>query len=388
MGKPNFVSPRVKLFQDSAIRDMTRLADLHDAINLSQGYPDFPSPAPLKAAAIKAVKEDYNQYEITWGSKELRDAVAEKAGRINKIPATGEDNVTVTCGATEAMVATMVALTDSHDTVLMPEPFYECYLPSAIISGAKVRYYRLAEPGFRIDEEELKRAFSGKPKAMVINTPNNPTGRVFTKAELALVADLCADYGTLAITDEIYEQIVYDGREHVSLATLGEMADSTVTISGISKTYSVTGWRIGYTVAEKGLTEAIRKVHDFLTVCAPAPLQRAALTAFKLPASYYAGLTKSYTRKRDLLQRSLEEIGFRCSPPEGSYFIMADFSEVWKGDDYSFAEHMVKDGGVASVPGSSFYSTKGLGRKSVRLAFPKKDATLREAAERMRKRLS
>jgi aspartate/methionine/tyrosine aminotransferase len=388
LGKPNFVAPRVKLFQESAIREMTRLAELHDAINLSQGYPDFPSPAALKAAAIRAVKEDYNQYEITWGSQELREAIAEKAGRFNGIEATGADNVTVTCGATEAMVATMVALTDSQDTVLMPEPFYECYLPSAIISGAKVRYYRLAEPGFRLDEEELKRAFGAKPKAIVINTPNNPTGRVFTKEELAMVADLCADYGTVAIADEIYEQIVYDGRKHVSLATLGDMAGSTVTVSGVSKTYSVTGWRIGYTVAEKGLTDAIRKVHDFLTVCAPAPLQRAALTAYKLPASYYTSLIRSYTRKRDLLLGSLEEMGFRCNPPEGSYFIMADFSEVWKGDDYSFAEHMVRDRGVASVPGSSFYSSGAGGeKKMVRLAFPKKDATLKEAVRRMKARL-
>ncbi|HXY56753.1 MAG TPA: pyridoxal phosphate-dependent aminotransferase [Nitrososphaerales archaeon] len=383
----NPVAPRVGLFQESAIREMTRLADLHGAINLSQGYPDFAAPASLKAAAARAVKEDYNQYEITWGSTELRDAIADKAKRVNGIGATGADNVTVTCGATEAMVAAMLALTDSGDTVLMPEPFYECYIPSAIISGARVRYYRLEGSGFRLDEEELKRAFAAKPKAVVINTPNNPTGRVFSKEELKLVADLCSDYGTVAITDEIYEQIVYDGRRHVSLATLGDMADSTVTISGISKTYSVTGWRIGYTVAEKRLTDAIRKVHDFLTVCAPAPLQRAALSAFRLPASYYAGLTKGYTRKRDLLQEALEEMGFRCSPPEGSYFIMADFSDVWKGDDYSFAEHMVRDGGVACVPGSSFYSTKGMGKAEVRFAFPKKDATLREAAERMRRRL-
>ena len=385
------VSPRVKLFTDSVIREMTRLAAVHGAINMAQGYPDFAAPSVLKAAAARAVREDYNQYEITWGSTELRAAIAEKARRFNGIQATGEDNVTVTCGATEAMVATMLALTDSDDEVIVPEPFYECYLPSAIISGARVRHVQLKGPRFEFDEEELKRAFSGgggrKPKAIMINTPNNPTGRVFSRSELELLADLCADNGVLAITDEIYEQIVYDGAKHVSLATLGDMADTTVTISGASKTYSVTGWRIGYTVAEKRLTEAIRKVHDFLTVCAPSPLQRAALTAYSLPESYYSSLTRSYTRKRDYLMKSLEAMGFDCLKPQGAYFIMADFSELWKGDDVSFAERMVKDGGVAMVPASSFFSSPGLGRKQARLAFPKQDRTLREAVERMRKRV-
>ena len=385
------VSPRVKLFTDSVIREMTRLAAVHGAINMAQGYPDFAAPSVLKAGAARAVREDYNQYEITWGSTELRAAIAEKARRFNGIQATGEDNVTVTCGATEAMVATMLALTDSDDEVIVPEPFYECYLPSAIISGARVRHVQFKGPRFGFDEEELKRAFSGrggrKPKAIIINTPNNPTGRVFSKSELGLLADLCADNGVLAITDEIYEQIVYDGEKHVSLATLGDMADTTVTISGASKTYSVTGWRIGYSVAEKRLTEAIRKVHDFLTVCAPSPLQRAALTAYSLPESYYSNLTRSYARKRDYLMKSLEAMGFDCLKPQGAYYILADFSAVWKGDDVSFSERMVKDGGVAMVPASSFFSTPGLGKKQVRLAFPKQDRTLREAVERMRKRV-
>ena len=385
------VSPRVKLFTDSVIREMTRLADVHGAINLAQGYPDFPAPSALKAAAARAVKEDYNQYEITWGSAELRAAIAEKARRFNGIQATGEDNVTVTCGATEAMVATMLALTDSSDEVIVPEPFYECYLPSAIISGAKVRHVKLAEPGFSFDEEELKRAFSGrgglKPKAIILNTPNNPTGRVFSRSELKLLADLCADNGVLAITDEIYEQIVYDGARHVSLATLGDMADMTVTISGASKTYSVTGWRIGYTVAEKRLTEAIRKVHDFLTVCAPSPLQRAALAAYSLDESYYTDLTRGYTKKRDYLMKALQSMGFECLKPQGAYYILADFSGIWKGDDVSFADYMVKNGGVATVPASSFFATPGLGKKKVRLAFPKQDRTLRDAVARMKKRI-
>ena len=298
----------------------------------------------------------------------------------------------MTCGATEAVVATMLALTDSSDDVIVPEPFYECYPSSAIISGARVRHVQLEEPGFRFDEEQLKSAFEGRgsglrPKAIIINTPNNPTGRVFSRSELRLLADLCADHAVLAITDEIYEQIVYDGERHLSLATLGDMADSTVTISGASKTYSVTGWRIGYTVAEKRLTEAIRKVHDFLTVCAPSPLQRAALAAYSLDDSYYSGLVKSYTRKRAYLLKSLGTMGVDCLKPQGAYYILADFSAVWKGDDASFAEHMVKDGGVATVPASSFFSTPGLGKKQVRLAFPKQERTLREAVERMSKRI-
>jgi aminotransferase len=354
---------------------------------MAQGFPDFPAPPALKAAAARAVREDYNQYEITWGSRELRAAIAEKARRFNGIKATGEDNVTVTCGATEAMVATMLALTDSSDEVIIPEPFYECYIPSAIISGARVRNVQLRGPGFRFDEEELKRAFGRKPKAVIINTPNNPTGRVFSRSELRLVADLCADHGVLAITDEIYEQIVYDGERHVSLATVGDMGDSTVTISGASKTYSVTGWRIGYTVAEKTLTDGIRKVHDFLTVCAPSPLQKAALAGFSMDDSYYTRLTRSYTRKRDYLMKSLEGLGFDCLTPQGAYYILADFSAVWKGDDVSFAQHLVKEGGVATVPASSFFATPGLGRKKVRFAFPKQDRTLREAVERMRKKI-
>jgi aspartate/methionine/tyrosine aminotransferase len=390
--KRGFVSPRVKLFTDSVIRDMTRLADVHGAINLSQGFPDFPAPPSLKAAGARAIREDYNQYEITWGSKELRDAIAEKAWRFNKISATGEDNVTVTCGATEAMAATMVALTDSDDDVIVPEPFYECFVPSTIISGARARFVRLREPGFGFDENDLKRAFSArdgrKPKAIIINTPNNPTGKVFSRDELKLVADLCADYGVLAITDEIYEQIVYDGEKHVSLATIGDMADATVTICGMSKTYSVTGWRLGYTVAEKTLTDAIRKVHDFLTVCAPSPLQRAALEALKLDDSYYSRLTMSYTRKRDYLLKSLEAMGFECTRPQGAYYILADFSEIWKiGDDYAFARHIVRDGGVAVVPASSFYHTKGVGKTKVRFAFPKQDETLREAVQRIGTRI-
>ena len=379
------------MFPESVIRDMTRLSDEYGAINLSQGFPDFPAPTVLKRAASKAIGQDYNQYEVTWGSPELRDAIAEKERRFNGIKSTGADNVTVTCGATEAMVAAMIGLTDAGDDVIIPEPFYECYVPSTIFSGARVRNFALEGPRFTFDEEGLKESFREKdgrrPKAIIINTPNNPTGRVFSRKELKLLADLCEDNDVIAITDEIYEHIIYDGLKHVSIATLGNMAERTVTISAMSKTYSITGWRLGYAIADKTLTHAIRTVHDFLTVCAPTPLQRAALEALRMDDSYYVTLAKGYARKRDYMLKSLEAIGFACAKPEGAYYIMADFSEVWKGDDYSFAEHMVKDKGVASVPASSFYATKGMGKKQVRLAFPKKDKTLREAVERMRKRV-
>jgi len=390
--KRKFVAPRVSQFPESVIRDMTRLSDLNGAINLSQGFPDFPAPGTIKAAAAKAIRDDYNQYEVTWGSPELRDAIAEKARRFNGIQATGKDNVTVTCGATEAMVATMVALTDSSDDVIVPEPFYECYIPSTILSGAKVRFVPLEGREFAFDEEKLKLAFETRagrrPKAIIINTPNNPTGKVFSRDELTAIADLCEDRGVVAITDEIYEHILYDGEKHVSLATIGDMADKTVTISAMSKTYSVTGWRVGYTVADRALTDAIRTIHDYLTVCAPTPLQRAALEALRLDDSYYTRLAKVYAKKRDFMLRSLEDLGLRCSRPRGAYYIMADFSQVWKGDDYSFAENLVRDGGVASVPASSFYATGGMGRSQVRFAFPKQDATLKDAVARMGKRLA
>lgn len=378
------------LFTDSVIRDMTRLADANGAVNLSQGFPDFPAPTEVKGAAIAAIRGDKNQYEVTAGSKELREAIAEKALRVNGIPASGERNVTVTCGATEAMAATVIALTDSNDEIIVPEPFYENYVPSAIISGARVRYVPLMQEGsWSLDEEAMKEAMSRRPKAIVINTPNNPSGRVLSKDELGIVADLCTDYDVLAITDEIYEHIVYDRRKHVSLASLGDMSERTVTISGLSKTYSITGWRLGYTIAEKGLTEAIRTVHDFLTVCAPSPFQAAALEALKLYGSYYEGLIEMYARKRDYMVRSLDEIGFKCVRPQGAYYILADYREVWHGEgsDTGFAHYLVKDRGVAVVPASSFYSGGDRGTDRVRFAYPKKDATLREAIRRLRKKL-
>jgi len=366
---------------------MSALADNTGAVNLAVGSPDFPAPPPLKSAAIAAIRGDNNQYEVNAGSITLRRAIAEKVRRYNGIEANAEDNVTVTCGSTEAITAAMVALTEAGDKVIIPEPFYESYVPATIISGAKAIHVRLEEPEFAFREEDLKAAFSQRPKAILVNTPNNPTGRVFSASELRTIADLCEDYDVIAITDEIYERIIYGGKTHKSLASIGNMHERTVTVSGMSKTFSITGWRVGYAVAEKRLTKAIRTIHDFLTVCAPSPFQEAAVEALQLPESYYHHLTQSYEKKRRFMTRSLSELGFNFQPPEGAYYVFADFHEIRKVDDYAFAEWLVKEVGVAVVPGSSFYADRGGGRSMVRLAFPKKEATLREAVDRMKKKL-
>jgi aminotransferase len=367
---------------------MSALADATGAVNLAQGSPDFPAPAPLKKAAIAAVRSDHNQYEVNAGSMELRSEIAAKARSYNGIEATAEDNVTVTCGSTEAITAAVIALTEAGDKVVVPEPFYESYVPATLISGARAIHVRMSEPGFTLSEEGLKSAFSQRPRAILINTPNNPTGRVLSKAELRLVADLCEDYDVLAITDEIYERITYDGRPHVSLASIGDMQGRTVTVSGMSKTFSITGWRIGYAIAEKRLTKAVRTIHDFLTVCAPSPFQEAATNALRLPETYYRQLSHTYDEKKKFMTRSLSDLGFTFQEPEGAYYVFADFAEISKGDDYSFAKWLVKEARVAVVPGSSFYSNRSGGRSKVRFAFPKKDSTLREAVDRMRSKLT
>jgi aminotransferase len=380
------VSRKIDMFAESAIRDMSLLADSIGAVNLAQGSPDFAAPVPVKRAGAKAIMDDNNQYEMTIGSPELRAAIAAKMKRFNRIEADPDENVTVVCGSTEGIAVSMIALTDPGDRVIVPEPFYESYIPSTIISGAKAVHFRMREPDFRLAEEDLKRAFSTRPKAILLNTPNNPTGRVLSKAELRMIADLCEDYNVIAITDEIYEYIVYDGNRHVSLASIGDMSERTVTISGMSKTFSITGWRIGYVVAEKRLTHAIRTIHDYSTVCAPTPLQKAATVALALPESYYRSLARTYDKKRMFLLRALEELGFDCPRPEGAYYIFADFKELSKLDDYKFAEHMARDIGVAVVPGSSFYAGREGGRTKVRFTFTKKDGTLKEAVDRMRKK--
>ena len=375
------LSRRVDHFVESVIRDMTRLSIKHNAINLAQGFPDFPAPEGLKRAAAAAIMEDYNQYSITWGAKDLREEISRKASEYNHIEADPESEITVTCGSTEAMMASMLAIINDGDEVVVFEPFYENYGPDAAVSGAVPRFVPLNEDN-SIDEEALSSAFNKKTRALILNTPNNPCGKVFTKSELKMIADLCVDYDVIAVTDEIYEYILYDNKKHVSIGSLDGMEDRTITISGFSKTYSVTGWRVGYALAEKKLTSAIRKVHDFLTVGAPAPLQHACATALRFPDSYYEELAGMYDGKRKLLYDALIKAGFKCMMPEGAYYILADIPVGADMDDMAFARHMVSKVGVAAVPGSSFYRNE-VGKHKLRFTFSKKDETLMEAARRL-----
>ena len=361
---------------------MTRLAEQHDAVNLSQGLPDFDTPSAIEAAAIRAIKGGHNQYSFTWGSPALRRGISEKAREFNGIESDPDRNVTVTCGSTEAMTASVLALAEQGDEVAFFEPAYENYVPSTILSGAAPKPIQLG-PGFRLDEEALKAGLSKKTKLLIVNTPHNPSGAVLGEEELKTIADLCEDFNITAVTDEIYEHILYDGRRHVSLATLGNMADRTVTISGISKTYAATGWRVGYAIAEEALTSAVRKVHDYLTVCAPAPFQEAAAFALKQPQLYYDKLAKTYQKKRDFMAECLRDLGFSFSTPQGAYYILADFGGLSRLDDTHFASAMVTEGKVAAVPGSSFYLDGRRGRGQVRFSYCKKDSTLHDAARRL-----
>jgi aminotransferase len=370
---------RADTFTESVIREMTRLALKHGAINLAQGFPDFPCPPELKAAACEALNADINQYAITWGAQDLRSALAERVKIYNGMDVDAETEITVTCGSTEAMMASMLAVIRPGDEVIVPEPFYENYGPDAEISGAVPRYVRLGDD-FSIDEESWKAACSEKSRAIILNTPNNPTGRVFSKEELRFIADLCTDHDMVAITDEIYEHILYDGKRHVSLGSLDGMDDRTITIGSFSKTYSVTGWRVGYALADRELTSRIRKIHDFLTVGAPAPLQHACVTALRLPESYYRDLARSYDRKRKILYEGLRKAGFSCQLPDGAYYIFTDIAGFGMSDT-DFARHLVEKAGVAAVPGSSFYHDGG--ETKLRFTFSKKDETLQEACRRL-----
>ena len=386
----HFLSNRVEHFTESVIREMTRQAMQHGAINLAQGFPDFSAPAEIKQAAQDAVAADINQYAITWGAKNLRNAICRHIYTYQGIAADPEREVTVCCGSTEAMISTLMAVCNPGDEVVIFEPFYENYGPDSILSGAKPRFVKLRPPAsgdaeWTFDEQELRAAFHNHTKAIILNTPNNPTGKVFTREELELIRDLCVEFNVLAITDEIYEHIIYDGARHISIATLDGMRERTVTINGLSKTYSVTGWRVGWTVAPPSITDAIRKVHDFLTVGAPAPLQEAGAIALDMPASYYQRLAENYRTRRDHLMPALEEAGFRCFRPRGAYYVMTDVSAFGYPDDIAFTQHLVRDIGVAAVPGSSFYNDPRDGTKQVRFAFCKRDQTLDEAARRLRK---
>ncbi|MCX6689661.1 MAG: aminotransferase class I/II-fold pyridoxal phosphate-dependent enzyme [Methanoregula sp.] len=360
---------------------MTRLALTHHAVNLAQGFPDFPCPDELKKAACDAILADYNQYAITWGAKDLRETLARKVRMYNGMTFNPDTEITVTCGSTEAMMASMLAVISPGDEVIVPEPFYENYGPDTVISGAVPRYVPLGDD-FSFDEERWKSAFTEKTRAIILNTPNNPTGKVFSKKELLFIADLCCDHNAIAITDEIYEHILYDGNRHISIGSLPGMEDRTITIGSFSKTYSVTGWRVGYALADVNLTECIRKIHDFLTVGAPAPLQHAAVAALHLPESYYRELAAEYDHKRRILFSGLRQAGFACELPEGAYYIFTDISEFGMKDT-EFARHLVEHAGVAAVPGSSFYHEGG--DTKLRFTFSKKDETLHEACRRLKK---
>ena len=377
-------SKKATQFTESVIREMTRLNQLYGGVNLSQGFPDFPAPAEVKQAACAAIEADINQYAVTWGARPLREAVASEFTRRYGLPVGADEQVTVCCGSTEAMMSTMMAIIDPGDEVVIFEPFYENYGPDAILSGATPRYVTLHEPDWVFDPDELAAAFNEKTKAVILNTPNNPTGKVFTREELETIAALCRKWDAVAISDEIYEHIIYDGRQHLPIATIEGMADRTITLNGLSKTFSVTGWRVGWAISPPSLTGAIRKVHDFLTVGAPAPLQEAGAVALRLPEEYYAKLAANYQQRRDVLLEILERHHFTCYKPFGAYYIMTDISTFGFGDDVEFARYLVKDVGVAAVPGSSFYKT-GAGRTKLRFCFCKKDETLAEADRRLKK---
>jgi len=382
------VSKKAKRFTESVIREMTRLCRQHGAVNLAQGFPDFPAPQAIKDAACRAIESDVNQYAITWGAPALRAAIAAKQRRCYGLEVDPEREIAVTCGATEAMIASILAIVDPGDEVVVFEPFYENYGPDAILAGAVPRFVSLRPPDWTFDPDELAAAFGDKTRGIILNTPNNPTGKVFTRDELETIAMLCRKWDVVAFSDEIYEHIVYDGAEHVPIATLAGMADRTVTINALSKTYSVTGWRVGWTIASPQLTAGIRKVHDFLTVGAAAPLQEAGAVALAFPDEYYRTLASDYVVRRDLLLAGLRSVGFQCDAPRGAYYILADAAGLGCRDDVAFARRLIEAVGVGAVPGSSFFSRPELGRTLLRFAFPKTADTLNEAVARLQRGLA
>lgn len=387
--KSRHVSQKANSFTESVIREMTREALKHGAVNLSQGFPDFSAPEDIKRKAMEAIAADVNQYAITWGSKDFRDAIARKTRSYLGLQIDPETEITVTCGSTEGMIAAMMATVDPGEEVIVFEPFYENYAPDAILSDARPRHVPLRAPDWSFDREELRRTFNEKTKAIILCNPNNPTGKVFTQEEMEFIAGLCQEFDALCFTDEIYEHILYprEGADirHISMAQIDGMRDRTVVVNSMSKTYSVTGWRVGYCIAPPEITSAIRKVHDFLTVGAAAPLQAAGAYALSLPQEYYDTLQTEYRARRDLLLPTLEAAGFKTFVPDGAYYIMTDISAFGFSDDVEFTKHLIREIGVACVPGSSFYSEPSLGQQQVRFCFCKKDETLHAAAERLLK---
>ncbi len=383
------VSRKASLFTESVIREMTREALKHGAVNLSQGFPDFAAPEDIKRVAMQAIADDVNQYAITWGARNFREAIATKTKRYLDLEINPETEITVTCGSTEGMIAAMMATVDPGEEVVVFEPFYENYAPDAILSDATPRYVPLRAPDWSFDEAELRSVFNSKTKAIIVCNPNNPTGKVFTRSEMEFIAGLCQEFDALCFTDEIYEHILYPREDaeisHISMAQLPGMRERTVIVNSMSKTYSVTGWRVGYCIAPPEVTGAIRKVHDFLTVGAAAPLQAAGAYALSLPDEYYDQLQSEYRRRRDLLLPVLQKAGFATFVPDGAYYIMTDISAFGFADDVEFTKHLIREVGVACVPGSSFYSVPERGRQQVRFCFCKKDETLGLAAERLEK---
>jgi aminotransferase len=377
--RARFRSDRTRNFTESVIREMTRRAIEHNAVNLSQGFPDFAAPEELKRAAAEAIASDHNQYSITWGARPFREAIAAKYRRVYGMEFDPEREITVCCGATEGMIASMLAILNPGDEVVVFEPFYENYHPDTQLCGARTRFVTLHPPDWRFDPGELRRSFTPRTKAIVLNSPNNPTGKVFSREELTFIAELCQEFDVLAFSDEIYEHILYDGAVHVPIASLPGMRERSVLVNSMSKTYSVTGWRVGWVLAPPDLTDSIRKVHDFLTVGAAAPLQQAGICALGLGPEYYRDLAERYAARRDHLVSSLKSAGFRCFNPQGSYYVMTDISGFKFPNDLEFARYLIETVGISAVPGSSFYAHSGPGDQQIRFCFCKKYETLEVA---------
>jgi len=374
--RARFRSDRIQNFTESVIREMTRRAVQENALNLAQGFPDFPAPESLKRAAADALAADQNQYSITWGAKPFREAIAAKYHRIYDLDFDPEREITVCCGATEGMIASLLAILNPGDEVVLFEPFYENYGPDTQRCGAVPRYVTLHAPDWRFDPDELRRAFSPRTKAIILNTPNNPTGKVFSREELSIIASLCQEFDALAITDEIYEHILYDGAVHTPILSLPGMRDRAILVNSLSKTYSVTGWRVGWVLAPPDLTDSIRKVHDFLTVGAATPLQHAGVHALSFGADYYIELKEGYEKRRNQIVSSLQGVGFQCFVPQGAYYVMADVSSFGLPDDHAFVTYLLQIAKVAAVPGSSFYARPEGGKQQIRFCFCKKYETL------------